>query len=200
MGADSAPYLPHVTTRPAKPSDDGALVPAQAVRAVFLVGFMGAGKTSVGRALAAILGWKFEDLDDRIAATEGRPIAQIFAERGEAGFRESERKALRSALRDVPATGLVMALGGGAFVSEENSALLAAPGFVTVFLNAPVEELFRRCDEQRVARPMRRSFEEFRQLHTERLSAYRKASLRIETHPKQVDGIAKEIAGILNLG
>jgi shikimate kinase len=183
-----------------KPSDHAALLPVRGVRAVFLVGFMGAGKTSVGEALAAILGWKFEDLDDRIAATEGRPIAQIFAERGEAGFREAERTALKSALQNGPPAGIVIALGGGAFVSEENSARLAEPGFVTIFLDAPVDELFRRCDQQDVARPMRQSFEDFCRLHAERQSAYRKASLRVETHPKQVDEVAKEIAEILNLG
>lgn len=164
------------------------------------MGFMGAGKTSVGKALAAALGWKFEDLDDRIVAKEGRPIAQIFAERGEAGFRQAERTALQSALENGPPAGMVMALGGGAFVSEENSARLAEPGFVTIFLNAPVEELFRRCEQQDVARPMRRSFEDFCRLHAERQSAYRKATLKVETHPKQVDAVVKEIAEILNLG
>lgn len=161
---------------------------------------MGAGKTSVGKALAAALGWKFEDLDDRIVATERRPIAQIFAERGEAGFRQAERTALQTALENGPPAGMVMALGGGAFVSEENSARLAEPGFVTIFLDAPVEELFRRCEQQDVARPMRRSFEQFSQLHAERQSAYRKATLKVETHPKQVDAVVKEIAEILNLG
>jgi len=186
-----------VKTRPAKPSDDGALVPARAIRAIFLVGFMGAGKTSVGNALAETLRWKFEDLDDRIVAQESRSIAQIFAEHGEAGFRVAERKALVNALEELPATGVVMALGGGAFVPSENSALLALPGFRTIFLNAPVEELFRRCNEPSVARPMRQGFEEFCRLHTQRQSAYRKAQLTIETSGKQVHEIADEIAAAL---
>src|SRR5262249_58668423 len=93
---------------------------AKSVRVVFLVGFMGAGKTSVGKALAEILGWKFEDLDDRIVAQERRSIAQIFSQSGEAGFRLTERKALESVLKDLTSTALVVALGGGAFVSPEN--------------------------------------------------------------------------------
>ena len=68
------------------------------VRAVFLVGFMGAGKTSVGRALSRRLGWRFEDLDDRIQAREGRSVSEIFQQSGEAGFRQAERAALAELL------------------------------------------------------------------------------------------------------
>src|SRR5205807_857859 len=71
------------------------------VRAIFLVGFMGAGKTSVGRALSRKLGWRFEDLDDRIHAREGRTIPEIFQQSGEAEFRRSELAALRDLLADM---------------------------------------------------------------------------------------------------
>ena len=70
------------------------------VRAIFLVGFMGAGKTSVGRALGERLGWHFEDLDDRIRAREARSIPEIFEQSGEAGFRQSELAALRELLAE----------------------------------------------------------------------------------------------------
>src|ERR1700757_2429624 len=90
--------------------------PQGPLRAVFLEGFMGAGKTTVGRALSEVLGWRFEDLDDRVRAREGRSIPEIFARSGEAKFRRSELVALRERLDEVrygPPT--VAALGGGAF-------------------------------------------------------------------------------------
>ena len=161
---------------------------------------MGAGKTSVGKSLAQVLGWKFEDWDGRIVAQERRSIAQIFSESGEAGFRVAERKALESAVRDLPSSGMVLALGGGAFVSPQNVALLGEPGLLTIFLDAQVEDLFRRCEEQNVARPLRRDYEEFCKLHAQRESAYRQAKVTIQTSGKQVHEVAKEIAGILNLG
>lgn len=95
-----------------------------APRAVFLVGFMGAGKTSVGRALGAMLGWPFEDLDERIQKREGRSIENIFRESGEAAFRQAEHSALRELLSGPAKSQCVVALGGGAFAQEENTALL----------------------------------------------------------------------------
>jgi len=68
------------------------------VRAVILVGFMGAGKTSVGRALGGRLGWRFQDLDERVQAREGRSVADIFRESGETEFRRAEHAALRELL------------------------------------------------------------------------------------------------------
>src|SRR5216684_6501646 len=70
----------------------------RALAAVSLVGFMGAGKTAVGRALAARLGWRFEDLDDVIQAREGCSVEQIFQQHGEAAFRDLERMAVREIL------------------------------------------------------------------------------------------------------
>src|SRR6202051_3487646 len=71
------------------------------VRAVFLVGFMGAGKSSVGRVLAQRLNWIFEDLDDRIEAREGRTVAEIFRDSGESEFRRAEHAALEQVLAEL---------------------------------------------------------------------------------------------------
>ncbi len=126
-----------------------------APRAIFLVGFMGAGKSTVGKALASQLGWEFEDLDDRIVARERRSIEQIFRESGEAEFRHAEQAALRALLLESGSVARVVALGGGAFVQAENADLLAQTGAPAVFLDAPVEVLFRRCQiEQQVERPL----------------------------------------------
>jgi len=96
-------------------------------RAVFLLGFMGAGKTSVGQALARRLGWGFVDLDQQIERRAGRTIAEIFAGSGEDAFRRIETAVLRELLAKLGhGSPLVVALGGGTPVREENAALLAS--------------------------------------------------------------------------
>jgi shikimate kinase len=176
--------------------------PARAVpvRAIFLVGFMGAGKTSVGRTLGERLGWHFEDLDDRIRAREARSIPEIFEQSGEAGFRESELAALRELLAESErGRPLVAALGGGAFVQEEISSLLEGEGRMTIFLDAPAEELWRRCAADPVDRPLRREEAEFRRLYEARRPKYLRANLRVATCGRDIEKIAGEIASSLEL-
>jgi shikimate kinase len=165
------------------------------VRAVFLVGFMGAGKTSVGRALSRHMGWRFEDLDDRIQAREKRTVSEIFQQAGESGFRKAERAALRALLDEIE-TGppLIAALGGGAFAQEEVASLLAESGGVTVFLDAPADELWRRCGIDVVDRPLRREEEQFRRLYEARRPRYLQASVRVETDGRAIEQIVSEIA------
>ncbi|HZE28156.1 MAG TPA: shikimate kinase [Terriglobales bacterium] len=170
------------------------------VRAVILVGFMGAGKTSVGRALSGRLGWRFEDLDDRVQARERRTVAEIFRESGEAEFRRAEHFALRELLAEAE-TGppLIAALGGGAFVEAENASLLEGLATPTVFLDAPAEELWRRCGADVVERPLRRSPGEFRQLYEVRRPRYLDARLRVETGGREIERIVSEIVDSLGL-
>lgn len=166
-----------------------------------LVGFMGAGKSTVGAALSAKLGWPFEDLDERIQAREQRSIERIFRESGESAFRQLEHAALRSALEAPGASAKVLALGGGAFAQENNAALLNQAGVATIFLDAPIEELFRRCQEQQVDRPLCRDLEEFGRLYENRRPCYLKASVRIETAGKNVEEVAAEaVAKLASLG
>lgn len=107
---------------------------------------MGSGKTTVGRLLAAELGWTFTDLDEAIEAREGRSVPQIFAERGEAAFRAAETSALTGLLGE---TDLVLALGGGAVVSSANRGLLrGADETAIVHLDAPFPVLYERCQAQ----------------------------------------------------
>jgi shikimate kinase len=170
------------------------------VHGVFLVGFMGAGKTSVGRVLARELGWTFEDLDDRIQAREGRPIPQIFRELGEPGFRCIECAVLHEVLGELSLSPRVIALGGGAFVQPENAALLRAAALPAVYLDAPVEELFRRCQEQQIERPLQRDWEQFRALYEVRRRSYLHAEWQIDTDGKNIHTVAAEIAQTLGLG
>jgi shikimate kinase len=170
------------------------------VWAVVLVGFMGAGKTSVGRALGRRLGWSFEDLDDRVEAREGRRIAEIFREAGEAEFRRAEHRALREALAEAE-TGRarILAVGGGAFVQPENASLLDRAETPTVFLDAPVDELWRRCVADAVDRPLRRKEDEFRRLYAARRPRYLHAGLRVETGHREIERIVDEIVNGLGL-
>jgi shikimate kinase len=108
---------------------------------IFLIGFMASGKTTVGRLLAARLGWAFADLDDLIAAGAGRTVPQIFAAEGEAGFRRRETDAVREAAARRRA---VIATGGGAACREENLAAMCLNGRV-VALEVSAEESVRRA-------------------------------------------------------
>jgi len=163
-----------------------------------LIGFMGAGKTTVGRLLAARLGWQFQDLDDVIVNREGRSISDIFRDHGERYFRDLENRVLRELATDHKSR-LVLALGGGAFVDAANRRVLQEAGFCTVFLDAPVDELFLRCAQPGVIRPLRQDIQKFSDLYKQRRPEYRKCSLHVDTTGKQVAGVAEEIVRALNL-
>jgi shikimate kinase len=169
------------------------------VRAVVLVGFMGAGKTSVGRELGRRLGWPFVDLDDRVEAREKRTIAEIFRSSGEAEFRRAEHEALRELLKEVERGRLVIAVGGGAFSRLENASLLEDSFTTTIFLDASADELWKRCCDDRTERPLRRDEKEFRQLYASRRPRYLEAKFHIDTAGKEVSRVASEIEVSLGL-
>jgi len=159
---------------------------------------MGSGKTSVGRALSQRLGWGFEDLDQAIERREGRSIAAIFRESGEGEFRRAEEAALRSILQQLETGAMVIALGGGTFVQAQNSALITESGGRTVFLDAGLDELWRRCQETS-ERPLRSDEQHFRHLYATRRPAYMKASVRVDTGGKDPESVAAEIVEVLGL-
>jgi shikimate kinase len=181
--------------RPKAPSTVARGLPGNAV---FLVGFMGAGKSAVGRALGRRLNWVFEDLDDRIAAREGRSVAEIFRDSGESEFRRAEHAAVQQVLEELRGgVARIVALGGGTFAQEQNHKAIQASGIQTIFLDAPLPELWQRCARQTkldVKRPLQTSQMQFRELHEKRLPFYRTASLRFDTSGKQVEAVAAEIA------
>ncbi len=171
---------------------------------MILIGFMGAGKTSVGRALSRHLGWIFEDLDERIELRERRKVHEIFRDSGEPGFRRAEHTALKELLHELRGgAGRIVALGGGAFAQKRNARLVKAANIPTVFLDARVEELWRRCREQADAeemeRPLLTSLSTFRELYDARRPHYSKAVLRQDTSDKTVEEIVKEVVATLGL-
>jgi shikimate kinase len=118
------------------------ILPAH-LRRIVLTGFMGAGKTTVGRLLAARLGWDFLDLDASIESRTGLAVPSIFAAHGEAHFRQLESQALAASLGR---SNIVLALGGGAPESLTNRLLIEqTPATATIFLDAPFATLFDRC-------------------------------------------------------
>src|SRR3981081_4517221 len=167
------------------------------VNAVFLVGFMASGKSSVGQELARRLDWDFVDLDARIESRERQTVPEIFRDRGEPGFRIAETNALRDLLTEPLKRNRVVALGGGAFVQERNRELLRQ--WPSVFLEAPAAELWQRGLTDGVGRPLREDPEQFAKLYEERLPLYRQASVVIETTSKQLASICVEIESALQL-
>src|SRR5271170_5508996 len=134
---------PEITTPPALPAN---------LRRLVLTGFMGAGKSTIGRLLADRLTWTFLDLDAHLEARTNATIPQLFERHGEAHFRRLESSALASALgRDHT----VLALGGGTPEELTNRLLLEqTPATFTIFLDAPFPTLYDRCMLQDIARPV----------------------------------------------
>lgn len=159
---------------------------------IFLVGFMGAGKTTVGRALARQLQWDFFDLDDLIEQRAGKSVQAIFSESGEPEFRRLEREALMSCGGLVRT---VVALGGGAYVSEENRLSLRGIG-KTVWLDCPLEICLRRISGDR-SRPLLGGEDEMKALLERRALAYAEADFSVQSGKLSPEQIALGITKLL---
>jgi shikimate kinase len=160
---------------------------------VFLTGFMGSGKSTVGRALAAGLGWLAIDLDEAVEAHAGMSVREIFSLQGEPAFRELEHSALRDALR-APGPA-VIATGGGTFTFPRNLALIRAAG-PSVWLNPSFATISARIGALgKQDRPLFRNAVEALALYQARLPAYRQADLRVDVGNEETpEEIAARIA------
>jgi shikimate kinase len=159
---------------------------------IYLLGFMGSGKSTVGRHLARRLGWSFFDLDDEIEAAERTTIARIFDQRGEAEFRRIESAMLASHVRSIergrPA---VVALGGGAFLAPDNRELAANHG-VTVWLDCDFDRIARRV-AQATHRPLARDPEKLAALFHARRDIYRLADVHVPVETDDAEAVADAI-------
>lgn len=165
-------------------------------RPIVLIGMMGAGKSTVGKRLAARLGLPFVDADDAIEDAAGMPISEIFERYGEAYFRDGERRVIA---RLIDGTPKVIATGGGAFINEETRALILDQA-VTVWLDADIAVLADRV-RRRSHRPLLRNRDPvavLRELAAVRNPIYALAPVRVSSqhapHDITVDAILKAIA------
>lgn len=161
---------------------------------ITLTGFMGTGKTAVGKRFAKRLGWAFVDTDRAIEASTGKTIPQIFAQHGEAVFRRLEKRAIRLAAR---ADEQVIAIGGGAFVDPQNQHRLRALGPV-VCLTAHPRVILERVGPSLANRPMLSPsvgapLTRIQKLLRQRSPAYAKADLTIDTSRLTIDEIVERM-------
>jgi shikimate kinase len=165
------------------------------IQRIVLTGFMGAGKSTIGRLLARQLDWRFIDADDEIEAAAGATIAELFRKRGEPWFRQLEHETI---LRLVSAERLVLALGGGAIEDDRTRRLLlAAQGTRLIHLDARLETVLTRCNGTDALRPVLQDRANLEARYLKRLPFYREShlSVAVDSLPPRV--IVETILGDL---
>jgi shikimate kinase len=155
---------------------------------VYLVGFMGAGKSTLARRLAARLDWRVEDIDERIEAREARTVSAIFAAEGEPYFRQVERSVLVDLL---PLRHVVVATGGGTFADADNRALINRDG-VSVWIDVPFSAIVDRVPSDG-RRPLAADKVRFERLFETRRTAYQHAHLRLDAGAAPVDALVEQL-------
>ncbi len=167
-------------------------LPARISRIV-LVGFMGAGKSTVGALLAQLLQWRFLDGDAVLEQRARTSISDIFAQQGESAFRKLEAEVIQDLVRE---DHLVLAVGGGAIeTSATRDLLLCAPETCVAFLEAPLEVMISRCEQQPGAalRPVLNDRDRLRNRFESRLPHYRSAHLVIQTATLTAEETSQQI-------
>lgn len=167
------------------------------INQVYLVGFMGAGKSAVGFALAKRLGWNFEDSDDRVEQESGLKIATLFQEKGEPYFRDLEASVIQKI--SIAGYDQVVALGGGAILRPETRRLLKAAG-VTVYLRATIETLSVRLMKDPGQRPLLGTGgrEQIQFLLEQRSAGYEQADWVLDTDRSEISEVVEECVKILS--
>lgn len=155
---------------------------------LYLVGFMGAGKSTVARAVATRLGWKVLDVDEWIERREQQTVAEIFRSRGEAYFRAVERESVRWML---PERYAVVATGGGTFADPDTRAAILADG-TAVWLDVPFATLVERVPSDG-RRPLAADRAAFEALYLARTASYRYAHIRLDAGEGSADELVERL-------
>jgi shikimate kinase len=171
--------------------------PRLRARSIVLVGLMGAGKTTVGKGLASALRMPFRDADIEIERAARRTVAEIFAERGEAEFRDGERRVIARLLTQEPPH--VLATGGGAFMQSETRAVVQANA-ISIWLKVDLDLLVRRVSRKKT-RPLlhnRDPREVLTTLAEQRYPHYAEAALTVESGDASVSATVQTLLSALN--
>lgn len=162
------------------------------MRNIFLVGFMGVGKTSVGSVLAQKLSYKFVDLDKLIVEQENFSIKDIFSKFGEEYFREIEHKTLETIINY---TDSIIALGGGTFTFERNRNLIQQNG-ISIWLNCDLDVILSRLSNDTL-RPLYSNPKQMQELLNSRLSAYSQANFTVDVSNLTIDETVNNIISVI---
>lgn len=167
---------------------------------IYLLGFMGVGKSTVGKLLAEKLNRQFFDIDDLIVESAGKPITKIFEENGDEHFRQLESDALKSVAEEKNA---VISCGGGIVMKNENMQIISETG-ISVFLSAAIDTLIERIGDS-TGRPLlngiqdEEKFEKVKNSVALRLPKYLSADITLDTNDKTPEVIIDELVGKLSI-
>ncbi|OLO42924.1 shikimate kinase [Alkalihalophilus pseudofirmus] len=164
------------------------------MRIIFLTGFMGAGKSTIGKVLAEKLNYRLLDTDEWIESIHGKSIPRIFSEDGETGFRSYET----NALKDLPDEDMVVTTGGGIVVKEENRKIMRKKGII-IYLHCEIDEILVRTKGD-TTRPLlqNKSIDQVSDLFKQRKAFYEDADYQVDTTSLSIPEIVERIEKILN--
>ncbi|NPA54111.1 MAG: shikimate kinase [Aquificae bacterium] len=161
---------------------------------IFLVGFMGSGKSTVGKILSEKTGLKFIDIDEEIEKKQGKKIKDIFKEKGEKFFRNLEKEEIKNLAQK---EGFIVSTGGGLGANPENMKIMKKNGIV-VWIDVSLDEILRRCGNDMERPLLNQPYESLKNLYEERKKVYSQAHIHIQGENKVPEKIAEEILEKIN--